>query len=258
MGIREAPGYHPNDHVTTTSFVKLVREDGRRRLINMNEGLSRHAQLNRHVAESNFLAIENLYGKDRAEAYLRDKEALHSIIKYEEQATAKQMEEYVKDLKQHPVTDRDIVTVLLHPSTKAEAEDRSDDQVQLQRQSKPTAAQVVANTLKQWKELEKKQDENIPTKESDSKADSQKSDGSYIRRGKKRTPSPGRRRRMEERSRSPRPRSPRSPRRGDKNRKQDFRKGRSPKAARGTTAARIGASRANPRAARIAAPSSTR
>ena len=40
VGLCEAPGYHPNDHVTT-SFTQLKHEDGRRHMINMVEGLNR-------------------------------------------------------------------------------------------------------------------------------------------------------------------------------------------------------------------------
>ena len=60
----------------------------------MTEGLSHKAHLSHHIAESNFLAIENLYGKDCEADCLCDKEDSYTLIKYEQQATEKQMKEY--------------------------------------------------------------------------------------------------------------------------------------------------------------------
>ena len=94
-----------------------------------------------------------MYGSERADAYQCDKADLHTLIEYEQHLTVKQMEEYMEDPKQYPVTDQHIVTFLLRPSTKTD-EDRDAESVHLQKNSKPTAVQVAANSLKQKQETE--------------------------------------------------------------------------------------------------------
>ena len=64
------------------------------------------------------------------------------------------MQEFKDGLSQYLVTDHDIVTFLIHPTTKSDEEDCPKEPLKIQKQSKLTAVQVVANALKQKQETE--------------------------------------------------------------------------------------------------------
>ena len=66
----EAPAYHPVTFKSVHSFAGLVRQDLRRCMLNLAESLDEVAQMNSHLAEANFKAIEFLYGEDHTEDFL--------------------------------------------------------------------------------------------------------------------------------------------------------------------------------------------
>ena len=70
--------------------------------------------------------------------------------------------------------------VLLRPSTLLDAKERDPDTVKIQKKSKPTAAQVVANSLKQHQELEDSAKNPPKVPAADSKSNSQNLDKSTV------------------------------------------------------------------------------